>query len=67
MVSAVMRADRDGTGPNNVLRDPNLYVIFCMTSMAVVGAFSISPALPRISEELVVSKANIGLVSVALA
>lgn len=62
MVSAAMRTTGDSAGMDNVLRDPHLYVIFGMTSMAVVGAFSISPALPRISEELAISKANIGLV-----
>jgi len=62
MVSAAMQTAGDGAEANNILRDPSLYVIFCMTSMAVVGAFSIAPALPRISEDLAVSKTNIGLV-----
>jgi len=62
MLSPPGQTAGDRAEANNVLRDPNLYIIFCMTSMAVVGAFSIAPALPRISEDLEVSKAKIGLV-----
>ena len=51
-----------GSNSKNLLTDANLHIIFSMTAMAIVGAFSIAPALPRIAEDLAVSKAEISLI-----
>lgn len=45
-----------------LLLDNNLRIIFGITIMAVVGTFSVSPALPRLVSELGISEARIGLV-----
>lgn len=45
----------------SILRDTNLYVIFCVTLMAVLGVSSITPAFPKMAEELGVSAGSIGL------
>jgi ACDE family multidrug resistance protein len=42
-------------------RDPNLHVIFCVTLMAVLGASSVAPALPRVADALGVSTGQVGL------
>jgi len=46
---------------NKLLKDRRLYVIFCITLIAVMGVASITPALPKISETLNLSKTQIGL------
>lgn len=48
-----------------LLKDRNLYVIFSITLMAVMGVSSITPAFPKISEELNITKNQVGyLISV---
>lgn len=48
-----------------LLKDRNLYVIFSITLMAVMGVSSITPAFPKISEELNITKSQVGyLISV---
>lgn len=42
-------------------RDPNLPIIFGISLISVMGAASISPALPRISQELGIPASSIGL------
>ncbi len=46
---------------NKLLKDGRLYVIFSITLIAVMGVASITPALPKISETLHLSKTQIGL------
>ena len=46
---------------NKLLKDRRLYVIFSITLIAVMGVASITPALPKISETLNLSKTQIGL------
>ncbi len=46
---------------NEVLRDKRLWTIFGITMIAVMGVASITPALPKISETLNLSKTQIGL------
>lgn len=47
------------TGP--VWKDHNLHVIWGVTLMAVLGSSSVSPAFPRMTEELGVSPGQVGL------
>ncbi|MDR8390110.1 MFS transporter [Aliifodinibius sp. S!AR15-10] len=44
-----------------LLKDKNLYVIFCVTLSAVMGVASIAPALPKMARVLNVSNEQIGL------
>lgn len=46
---------------NQLLRDQNLYLIFAISLMAVIGVASITPAFPQMSEALKISPKNIGL------
>lgn len=46
---------------NKLLKDRELYVIFSITLIAVMGVASIIPALPKISETLGLTKTQIGL------
>ncbi|MDA3779692.1 MAG: MFS transporter [Bacteroidales bacterium] len=46
---------------NKLLKDRKLYVIFSITLIAVMGVASITPALPKISETLDLTKTQIGL------
>ena len=46
---------------NKLLKDKRLYVIFSITLIAVMGVASITPALPKISETLGLSKTQVGL------
>lgn len=48
-----------------VLRDHNLHIIFAVTLMAVMGAASVAPALPRVVEEFGVSTGQVGLLITA--
>ncbi len=48
--------------PQGLLADPNLQIVFGITAIAVLGTFTVAPALPRIVQELPVSKADIGWV-----
>ncbi|TCJ15585.1 MFS transporter [Rubrobacter taiwanensis] len=45
----------------SLLRDRNLHIVFGVTLMAVLGASSVTPAFPRIVEELGVSPGEVGL------
>lgn len=47
--------------PVPLLADPNLYVIFSVTLMAVMGVASITPAFPTISAQLRVTPQHVGL------
>jgi len=50
---------------DSLLTDPNLYVVFSVTLMAVLGVASITPAFPAISAQLGVSPQEVGwLISV---
>ena len=44
------------------LKDANLQIVFGVTVMAILGTFTITPALPRIVREMGISQAEIGLV-----
>jgi len=44
-----------------LLTDPNLYVVFSVTLMAVLGVASITPAFPTISNALGISPQQVGL------
>ena len=57
-----MQTTRTNSNSKSIFNDANLYIIFSMTAMAIVGAFSIAPALPRIAEDLAVSKSKISLI-----
>ena len=49
----------------SLLRDKNLYVIFGVTLIAVMGVSSITPAFPKISKELGINQHQAGyLISV---
>jgi ACDE family multidrug resistance protein len=48
----------EGTRP--VYRDTNLHIVFAVTLMAVLGVSSITPAFPRIVEELGISPQAVG-------
>lgn len=48
-------------GHNKLLRDRKLHVIFGVTCIAVMGVASITPALPKISDTLGLTKTQIGL------
>lgn len=41
--------------------DANLYTIFAVTLMSVMGVSSIASALPKIAEEMGIAKGNIGI------
>ena len=45
----------------NLLKDRRLYLIFSITMIAVMGVASLTPAFPKISESLGLSKAQVGL------
>jgi MFS family permease len=50
----------------NVLSNPNLHIVFCVTLMAIVSVSSIVPVLPHMATHINgLSKANIGLVTTA--
>ena len=44
-----------------LLMDVNLQIIFGITVMAIVGVFTIAPAMPRIVEDLQISASQVGL------
>lgn len=46
-------------------KDRNLQIIFGVTLMAVLGVSSITPAFPRIVDELHISRADVGMLIVA--
>ncbi len=48
--------------PRSPLRDGNLQIVFGITVMAILGTFTITPALPRIVREMRISPSEIGLV-----
>ena len=48
-----------------VLKNPNLYIIFLITLMAVMGVSSITPAFPMIIRELKITPQEIGLLITA--
>lgn len=45
----------------SLFADPNLYIVFSVTLMAVLGVASVTPAFPKISAELGVSPQQVGL------
>jgi MFS family permease len=53
-------AERDG-GVRKVYKDHNLHVLWGVTLMAVLGVSSVTPAFPRIVQELGVSSGQVGL------
>jgi MFS family permease len=63
--NAKKRATSAGNGTNGeprpVWRDHNLRIVFCVTLMAVLGTSSVTPAFPRIVEELGVSRGQVAL------
>lgn len=46
---------------NKLLKDRRLYVIFSITLIAVMGVASLTPALPRISQSLDLTKSQVAL------
>ncbi len=48
--------------PPGLLGDRNLQIVFGITVMAILGTFTITPALPRIVQDLDISQAEIGWV-----
>jgi ACDE family multidrug resistance protein len=56
----VAQANEERKG-HSVLRDHNLHVVFGVTLMAVLGASSVGPALPKVADELGVSSGQVGL------
>jgi ACDE family multidrug resistance protein len=50
----------DASGSHAVYRDTNLQIIFGVTLMAVLGVSSITPAFPRIVEELNITPQAVG-------
>ena len=44
----------------SLLLDTNLQIVFGITIMAIVGVFSIAPALPRIVEDLQITQTQVG-------
>ena len=50
---------------NHVLRNKNIYVIFSMTLLAVMGVASITPAFPSIAEHFQIDYKKIGLLITA--
>ena len=48
-------------GERELLRDPNLYVVFAITLMVVLGVSSIAPAFPRIQRAFAISDTQVGL------
>jgi MFS family permease len=53
-------AERDG-GVRKAYKDHNLHVLWGVTLMAVLGVSSVTPAFPRIVQELGVSSGQVGL------
>jgi len=47
-------------GEQPLYRDPNLWVIFGVTLMAVLGVSSVTPAFPKIARELAVTPQQVG-------
>ena len=43
------------------IRDKNLYVVFLITLMAVLGVSSLAPAFPRVAEAFGIAKSTVGL------
>ena len=54
-------ADRGEEGVRKVYKDHNLHVLWGVTLMAVLGVSSVTPAFPRIVQELGVSSGQVGL------
>lgn len=51
--------------PSPLRRDPNLYVVFAVTLMAILGVTSVTPAFPTIARELGITAREVGwLISV---
>jgi len=48
-------------GQRPIYRDTNLQIIFCVTLMAVLGVATITPAFPKIVQELNISPQDVGL------
>jgi MFS transporter, ACDE family, multidrug resistance protein len=51
--------------PRTIFLDPNLYLIFCITMMAVMGVSNLTPAFPRMIVELHIPPSAIGLIITA--
>ena len=54
------------TDGDKVYRDRNLWMVFLVTFMSILGISSISPILPLISQELLVSPQQVGLLLAVL-
>jgi MFS family permease len=58
-----MSAQAPTAAPGKILlADPNLQIVFSVTVMAILGTFTVTPALPRIVRDLGISQAEIGWV-----
>ncbi|MCJ7499012.1 hypothetical protein MUP29_02045, partial [bacterium] len=55
-----MNSSREN-GTIKVYRDPNLRIIFTVTLMGVLGVASITPAFPRIIQDLGIEPRQVGL------
>lgn len=49
------------TSEKRLLKDKNLYIIFCVTLMAIMGVASLTPAFPQIINHFKISAQQIGL------
>lgn len=58
-MSRTTEGERNGDRP--LWRDRNLHIVFGVTLMAVLGASSVAPALPKVARELHVSTGQVGL------
>ena len=55
-----MEQGHQGSGQRPVYRDTNLQIVFAVTLMAVLGVSSITPAFPKIVQELGISPQAVG-------
>ena len=56
-----MTVNYENQSRNSLFKDVNLYVIFLVTLIAIMGVSSITPAFPLISQKLGISTKQIGL------
>ena len=47
---------------SRILSDKNLWIVLAITLLSVMGAASITPALPMIAKDLAIPKESIGIV-----
>ncbi|XCN72648.1 MAG: MFS transporter [Candidatus Electrothrix aestuarii] len=60
-----MQSSQESQDSRSLLRDRNLHIIFSVTLMAVMGVASLTPAFPKIIQELHILPKDIGLLITA--